>query len=355
MRRTRTVIAGVAAIIAIAAPAACGGDSAPTTLSESDFLDTLGDVCSDAKRDADRIDPPADEADIARAARDIGEVYTDARDRLTSINPPAEFARDFADFTDIIDESIALTEDLERAGKDEDSAEIERILADLEKLGTDRGELAENFDLQDCAPDEEPTSTTTAATAATVVPTTATAPAPAPTPTAAPTPLTLPPTVPPATQAPVATDPPTTGQLYTVIDVAAVYNAPQGFSWISKTPDQATLDSVTNSDLNIFIEGFGVATLVDDTGTEVADVWIGVAILENPGMPASWKDLDCQGGGQLRQSDGGILGIVCEAAFESPFWEIFTATEGAVGISVYTRLPDIGGDLVADAFIEANG
>ncbi len=352
MRRTRTAIAGIAAVIAVVAPSACGGDSAPATVSESDFLAELSDVCSDAKRDSDRVAEPEDLADIERFASESNEVYSEARDRLAELTAPTDLARDFADFRDTIDEAITLLDDLENAGNDEDETAIDEIVADLTRVAADQGELAENFDLEECAPDpDEPTSTTTASTDPPIT-------AAPPTPTAAPTPLTLPPTVPPATQppatAPVATDPPASGQLYTVIDVASEFNAPAGFSWVSKTPDQATLDAVTNSDLNIFIEGFGVATLVDDTGTQVADVWIGVAILDNPGMPASWKDLDCGGGGQLRQSEGGILGIVCEAALESPFWEIFTATEGAVGISVYTRLPDIGGDLVADAFIEAN-
>ena len=50
----------------------------------------------------------------------------------------------------------------------------------------------------------------------------------------------------------------------------------------------------------------------------------------------------------------GIPGIVCLGAIDSPTWEIFTATVGDYGISIYTLVPDIPGDLVADAFLEAN-
>jgi hypothetical protein len=44
----------------------------------------------------------------------------------------------------------------------------------------------------------------------------------------------------------------------------------------------------------------------------------------------------------------GILGIVCYGAADSPVWEIFTATDADIGISVYTLVSDVPSDLVAD-------
>jgi hypothetical protein len=328
--------------------ASCGGDKS-TGLSESQFLDALSDVCGDTQRDLDRIDLPTDADDTERFAVDVSEVYADAQERLAAIRPPDDLSRDFGDFRDVIAESIDLLADLEDAGKDGDEDEIAKIVTDLQKISDDQAEIAADLDLPECAADEsESSDTTTPATtpAETTAVTTAT--------TVPSAPLTLPVTLPPATAAPVATTaPPATGT-FTVMDVAAEYFAPSGFTLVSKTPDQGTLDAVTNSELNAQMDRFGVATLVNDEGTEIADVWIGVAISDVTGMPPAWIALDCGTDGILRQSEGGILGIVCPAAVDSPFWEIFTATSNAIGISVYTRLPDIPGDLVADAFLEAN-
>ena len=96
-----------------------------------------------------------------------------------------------------------------------------------------------------------------------------------------------------------------------------------------------------------------MATLVSSaTNEEIADIWVGVS--RDDSMPGDWKTLDCPDGGDLRTSANGIPGIVCLGAIDSPTWEIFTATVGDYGISIYTLVPDIPGDLVADAFLEAN-
>ena len=342
----RQVAAATAAVVL--ALSACGGSSGPSALSEDDFLNTLADVCSGAQKDLERVDPPTDAADTERFADDVSEIYVDVQTELKTIVPPDDYSRDFGKLTDVIDTAIDTLGDLAKAGKNEDPGKIESLIADLVDLSEDQVGIADDLGVDECAPDGTATPSPATTIAATLPPATV------PETTVAPAPLTLPPTLPPATAPPVATDPPTTGQLFSVMDLATVYFAPEGFSFVSKTPDQATLDAVSASDLNILMDRFGVATLVNDSGTEVADVWIGVALLDNPGMPASWKDLDCGLDGVLRQSEGGILGIVCPAAAASPFYEIFTATSGGIGISVYTRLPNIGGDLVADAVLEAN-
>jgi hypothetical protein len=341
MNRRRIAAAGAVAILAVTS---CGGDGSKT-LSEKDFLSELTDICKDAKRSLDQIDGPTDLSETEQFAAAVSDVYTATLDRLKALNPPKDYTTDFTDFVDVIGETGDQLVSLGKAAKKEDQAKVDKVMTKLTAIADDQVGLADNLGVSDCGEEQPATETTVAdTTPATEAPTT----------TGAPAPLTLPPTLPPATASPTATDPPTGAQLFSVMDLATEYNAPSGFTLVSKTPDQGTLDAVANSDLNILMEKFGVATLVDSNGTEVADIWIGLALLADPGMPAAWKDLDCGSDGQLRTSAGGILGIYCPALADSPFYEIFTATAGAIGISVYTRLPDIGGDLVADAFIGAN-
>jgi hypothetical protein len=187
--------------------------------------------------------------------------------------------------------------------------------------------------------------TTPATSAAPTVPPTTAAPITLP--------QTVPPTAPPAT-APPATQPPASGDPWTVVDLTTIFNAPEGFYFNPTTPTDGTLDAIRAlPELNNDLLEFGVATLVSSaTNEEIADIWVGVS--RDDSMPGDWKTLDCPDGGDLRTSGDGIPGIVCLGAIDSPTWEIFTATVGDYGISIYTLVPDIPGDLVADAFLEAN-
>lgn len=339
-------VAGFAAV-AVLAITACGGGDGGSTLSEDDFLDELADLCSDVQSDVDDIAEPESTADVEDFAKDVLELYTDAREQLGELGAPDDLADDYDDFLGVIDDQIAELEDLEDAGKDEDEDAINEILEKMGKLAEDQAEIADELGVDECGADagDDPVDTTPVDTGA---PTTAP-------PTTSATPLTLPPTV-PATVPPgttPATTPSTGGQLFSVIDLTERFVPPSGFQLASNTPDQPTIDLfVSIPALNTGMAEMGVATLVTADGTEVADIWIGIAT--GDAMPADWKTVDCGDSGELRTSAGGITGIVCYGAADSPTYEIFTATQGSVGISVYTLIPDVTGDLVADAFLEAN-
>jgi hypothetical protein len=70
-------------------------------------------------------------------------------------------------------------------------------------------------------------------------------------------------------------------------------------------------------------------------------------------MPGQWKDILCVNG-ILRTSGTGFTGIACEGEAGSNVAEIFTMTEGDLGLSVASLVEGLPADLVVDAFFEAN-
>lgn len=344
--RTRSISA-IAAAAALALTACGGGDGGGSALSEDDFVDAVGDICDDTRADLERIDFPTDD-DFSAFAEDSIDVLNTALADLGEITPPENVARDFEDFVAVLEDEVKA---LEKIGEANGSDEVDQGFERLLKLSDEQSEAAQDIDVEACDPNADGGADTTVAetTPATTVPATTAAPVT----TAAPItlPSTVPPTAPPATATP-PTDAPA-GTTFEVVDLTTQFVAPDGFYLTPKTPDQGTLDLIASlPELNEKLLSIGVATLVESgSDLEIADVWLGVSITDS--MPADWKTLDCPTG-DLRTSGNGILGIVCTAAIDSPFWEIFTATDADVGISVYTRVPDITGDLVADAFLEAN-
>lgn len=339
-------LAAVAAAAVLGLAACGGGIDAPSTMSEDDFVDELGDICSDTERDLDRIDEPADLAGLEDAAAEAIEVLTETQERLAELVPPEDLANDFDDFVDNVDDQLKALADLEEAGRDGDEAAANEVSAELGELSQRRSDLGDDLGVDECVNDDEPTDTTVAATdAATTVP-----------PTAAP--LTLPATVPPQT-APPATAPPATaapsGPAFQVVDLTTIFVAPEGFGLVNSDPAaaQTFVDIVASvPELNSGISEMGVGVLVDDTGSAIATIVVGVATSD--AMPVQWKDLLCGADGVLRTSGSGYTGIACAGAPDTGVSEIFTLTEGDLGLSVATLIPGIPADLVADAFFEAN-
>ena len=343
--RTRSITAFVAAVSL--ALVACGGGDGGGSLSEDDFVDELADICGDVSKDLDRIEFPADE-DYEAFAKDVLEVYQDALGRLGEINAPESLAKDYEDFIAVLEDQV---DEIEQLGKAADGDEALQSFDQMTKLSDEQSEIAQDLDVAECDPnDGADTATTVAETTPATTPATTAAPIALPT-TVVPvvpetTPATAPATVP-------VTEPPA-GPRFEILDLTARFIAPDGFYLEAGTPTQGTLDLIASMpELNEKLLSIGVATLKDSSdNSDVADIWLGISRTDS--MPVDWKTLDCPDGGDLRESGDGILGIVCLGALDSPVWEIFTATDADVGISVYTLLPDVPGDLVADAFLAAN-
>lgn len=344
MRKRSMTALAVATVMGMTA---CGGGGGSKSLSEDDFVDALADLCADIDRDLGRIDAPVDTASTEDFAADSTGVFTDLQEGLAEIVPPEDFERDYGRFQGAVDDVLEQLAELEEAAKDEDDDKMADIFGNLEALSERTAGFAEDLDVEECRFGAADTTPDTAAE--TTIPATTTPS------------LTLPPTLPPAT-APPATDPPATdppvdiGPLFNIVDLSTVFNAPLGFEIVDTGQDAAQpfIDTVADvAILNIGIDEMGVGAISDEFGS-VATLVVGTA-LEGFGMPEEWKTLLCDPSiSEIQTTSGGITGVFCFGIEGTGIFEIFTITDGDLGVTIATVDPTFAVADLVDGFFAAN-
>jgi outer membrane murein-binding lipoprotein Lpp len=333
--------------------AGCGGDS-KQALSTEEFIDQVATICDDLQASLDALGEPTDNAALATLARKAGNLLADARTTFADVAPPEELSKDYAEFLDVIDRQIQGATDLKNAARDGDDAAIEKAGATLSQLVDEKDSIADNLGVPECRSSDDSSDTTDTVSEETSPP--ATAPV-----------VTLPITLVPATQPGSDTtidngtgdngtgDNGTGGSPIEVIDLTTIYQAPAGYRLEADTPNDATLELfASDPDLAATMAFVGVAFLVDEaTGESVAAVWIGGTSADDVAMPESWKTIDCPTGDPIVSATE-VQGVTCQGAPDSGTISIFTATEGAYGISVYALREGTDPVQLADDFFTAN-
>lgn len=330
--------------------AACGGEG-KQALSTEAFIDRVATICDDLQADLDALGEPADNAALATLARKAGNLLADARTAFADITPPEPLRKDYADFIEVIDRQIEGATELKNAAREGDDAAIEQVGTTLSQLVDEKNSIADDLGVPECRSNDD-TTDTTAPTDTGAVPATDQTNPPATAPV-----VTLPITLVPATQPGTDTtvDGGTVDTSIQVIDLPAIYQAPVGYRLEADQPDDATLELfASDPDLSATMAFVGVAFLVDEaTGDRVAAVWIGGTTADDVAMPESWKTIDCATGEPVVSATE-VQGITCPGAPDSGVISIFTATEGAYGISVYAFREGADPVQLADDFLTAN-
>ena len=347
MNRRLPALAAVLGLLTVPL-AACGGDG-KQALSTEAFIDQVATICDDFQADVDALGEPADNAALATLARKAGNLLADTRAAFADITPPEALGKDYADLIEVIDRQIEGATELKNAARDGDDAAIEKALTTLSQLVDEKNSIADDLGVPECRSSDDTTATTaTTDNGASPVTDQTNPPATAPV-------VTLPITLVPVTEPGTDTTLDTGGSPIQVIDLAAIYQAPAGYRLEADTPDDATLELfASDPDLAATMAFVGVAILVDAaTGDTVAAVWIGGTTADDVAMPESWKTIDCATGDPVVSATE-VQGVTCPGAPGSGVVSIFTATEGAYGISVYALRDGADPVQLADDFLTAN-
>jgi hypothetical protein len=343
MNRRLPTLAIVLGVVAMPL-AGCGGDS-KQALSTEDFIDQVATICDDLQASLDALGEPTDNAALATLARKASNLLSDARTTFADVAPPEELSKDYAEFLDVIDRQIQGAADLKNAARDGDDAAIEKAGATLSQLVDEKDSIADDLGVPECRSSDDSGDTTDTVSEET-----------SPAATTAPV-VTLPITLVPATQpgSDTTSDNGTGGSPIEVIDLTTIYQAPAGYRLEADTPNDATLELfASDPDLAATMAFVGVAFLVDEnTGESVAALWIGGTYADDVAMPESWKTIDCPTGDPIVSATE-VQGVTCQGAPDSGNVSIFTATEGALGISVYALREGADPVQLADDFFTAN-
>jgi len=345
MNRRFPMLAIVLGVVAMPL-AGCGGDS-KQALSTEDFIDQVATICDDLQASLDALGEPTDNAALATLARKASNLLSDARTTFADVAPPEELSKDYAEFLDVIDRQIQGATDLKNAARDGDDAAIEKVGTTLSQLVDEKNSIADDLGVPECRSSDDTSDTSdTSDTVSEETSPPATAPV-----------VTLPITLVPATQpgSDTTSDNGTGDSPIEVVDLATIYQAPAGYRLEADTPDDATLELfASDPDLASTMAFVGVAILVDEaTGESVAAIWVGGTYADDVAMPESWKTIDCPTGDPIVSATE-VQGITCPGTPDSGTVSIFTATEGAYGISVYALREGTDPVQLADDFFIAN-
>jgi len=127
---------------------ACGGGDG---LSENELVSQADSVCRTAKRDLAKLDRnPRDVRGLQRVARRAAQINESASEKLKTLEPPEEVARDYARVTATIDEQVGLARDLAREAGDGDRRAVARIARRGQRLERESRQLARKIGFKEC-------------------------------------------------------------------------------------------------------------------------------------------------------------------------------------------------------------
>lgn len=122
------------------------------TISLDEWVEEADAICEEANEAVDEIGEPEDLDDLREMAPDVVEIFQQQLDDLEALGLPDEQADDVERALELLDEQIALIEDLEDA---EDEAEVEDIIAEGTELDEEASEIAQDLGLEVCGSDTD--------------------------------------------------------------------------------------------------------------------------------------------------------------------------------------------------------
>jgi hypothetical protein len=103
-------------------------------------------------------DVEAQQKALAEVLEDTAKEYDPYLDRLGDLNPPENIQGDWDKFLDGINKAFDLIPDLADATRDGDRDKLQDLTTDFTKIAEDTRPFASKYKLDDCLPENSPTS-----------------------------------------------------------------------------------------------------------------------------------------------------------------------------------------------------
>jgi hypothetical protein len=153
---TRIAAIGVAAVLAAAAVAGCGGDDSGE-LSKDEFIAQADQICADFNESADadqqEFESLLDQGDFEAAADSFDQTAADSEEALAeleALQPPAEDQETIDEWLAILGEQPALAQEFSDALRAEDVQAINALGPEVQRLDADSDAIADEYGLVDC-------------------------------------------------------------------------------------------------------------------------------------------------------------------------------------------------------------
>jgi hypothetical protein len=161
--------------LGLAVLAGCGGGDddgggGGATLSRDEFVSQANQICRDGAEKINsktqEIQSKIQEADsqdeqqkaVADVLEDTAKEYDPYLDQLADLKPPKEVSEDWKMFLDGINEAFDLIPELADATRDGDRDKLSQLTTKFSQIAGDTRPFAQKYELNDCLPDDSPTS-----------------------------------------------------------------------------------------------------------------------------------------------------------------------------------------------------
>jgi protein-tyrosine-phosphatase len=154
MRRRVTLIA-VAAVCVLAA--ACGSDdngSGATAesqrLTKEEYIAQADAICQEADAKIDAVPEPQSTEELAEYGEQVVEVGQEQLDRLRALRPPQADETTINEAYDLIEQQLAIANDLVDAAREGELEQVQELLAQGEQLNDQADQIAADYGLTEC-------------------------------------------------------------------------------------------------------------------------------------------------------------------------------------------------------------
>jgi hypothetical protein len=152
MRIPGRALAGAVAVAAFAAGCGGGGDGGER-LTKEQYIGAADAICAEVNQQLDALGEPGSFEEVVELAEAAIAIQEDALGQLRALNPPEADESTLNGAYDLLDQQVALGNELADAARDRNAARITEIVAELDGIDNQADQIARDYGLQECGTD----------------------------------------------------------------------------------------------------------------------------------------------------------------------------------------------------------
>jgi hypothetical protein len=148
-----------------------GGGGGGEEMSQGEFVSEANKICREGSEEVNKqaqkmqetiqdagADVEAQQKAVADTLEETAKAYDPYLERLGNLNPPEDIQGDWDKFMDGINKAFDLIPELADATRDGDRDKLQDLTTDFTKIAEDTRPFASKYKLDDCLPENSPTS-----------------------------------------------------------------------------------------------------------------------------------------------------------------------------------------------------
>jgi hypothetical protein len=140
----------LASLAAAGVLAACGGGGGEQALSADEFRQQADAICTEYEGRIEDVGSPSSLDQLPDFVDKVIPIIEEGNSKLADLNPPDELADDWDRAMELQDQNLEVAHDLQDAIHDNNTAEVQELLAKLNETDAQSNAIARKIGLEDC-------------------------------------------------------------------------------------------------------------------------------------------------------------------------------------------------------------